>query len=66
MTLLLNQWIVEGKDINAYLPYLSMYLGHVNQIDTDYYLHLVPEFYPVFREKAGRISDDILPEVDYE
>jgi len=57
---------VEGKDINAYLPYLSMYLGHVNQIDTDYYLHLVPEFYPVFREKAGRISDDILPEVDYE
>jgi integrase len=62
----LNQWIAEGKDINAYLPYLSMYMGHVNQADTDYYLHLVPEFFPVFCEKAGRISEDLLPEVDYE
>jgi integrase/recombinase XerD len=62
----LNQWIVEGKDINAYLPYLSMYLGHVHQADTDYYLHLIPEFFPVFREKAGLISEDLLPEVDYE
>ncbi|MEN6320745.1 MAG: tyrosine-type recombinase/integrase [Syntrophaceae bacterium] len=62
----LNQWIVEGKDINAYLPYLSMYLGHVHQADTDYYLHLISEFFPVFREKAGRFSEDLLPEVDYE
>ena len=62
----LNQWIKEGKDINAYLPYLSMYLGHANQADTDYYLHLVPEFFPVFREKSSQISEDLLPEVDYE
>lgn len=62
----LNQWIVEGKDINAYLPYLSIYLGHVQQADTDYYLHLIPEFFPVFRDKASRISEDLLPEVDYE
>ena len=62
----LNLWVEEGKDINAYLPYLSIYLGHVHQVDTDYYLHLVPEFYPIFREKAGRISADILPEVQYE
>lgn len=62
----LNLWIEEGKDINAYLPYLSMYLGHVNQADTDYYLHLVPEFFPVFREKVARISEDLLPEVGYE
>lgn len=62
----MNQWVKEGKDINAYLPYLSMYLGHQNQADTDYYLHLVPEFFPVFREKSSRISENILPEVDYE
>lgn len=62
----LNLWVEEGKDINAYLPYLSIYLGHVHQADTDYYLHLVPEFFPVFLEKAGRISADILPEVCYE
>lgn len=62
----LNQWVKEGKDINAYLPYLSMYLGHENQIDTDYYLHLVPEFFPVFRDKSRGISENLLPEVDYE
>lgn len=62
----LNQWVKEGKDINAYLPYLSMFLGHANQADTDYYLHLVPEFFPVFREKSSRISESLLPEVDYE
>lgn len=62
----LNQWLVEDKDINAYLPYISMYMGHVNQADTDYYLHLIPEFFPVFREKADRISENLLPEVDYE
>ncbi|MHC1772368.1 MAG: tyrosine-type recombinase/integrase [Flexilinea sp.] len=61
----LNRWIIEGKDINAYLPYLSIYLGHVRQEDTDYYLHLVPEFFPIFCEKAGKISETLLPEVDY-
>jgi len=39
-----------------------MYFGHVNQADTDYYLHLVPEFFPVFREKSSKISEDFLPE----
>lgn len=62
----LNLWVKEGKDINAYLPYLSMYLGHKNQVDTDYYLHLVPEFFPVFRDKSKVISESLLPEVDYE
>lgn len=62
----LNQWVEEGKDINAYLPYLSMYLGHVNQTDTDYYLHFVPEFFPVFRDRSSIISESLLPEVDYE
>ncbi len=36
-----------------------MYLGHANQADTDYYLHLVPEFFPIFRdnqEKCPKIS----------
>lgn len=62
----LNQWVKEGKNINANLPYLSMYLGHANQVDTDYYLHLVPEFFPVFRDKSSLISESLLPEVDYE
>ncbi len=62
----MNRWVNEGKDINAYLPYLSMYLGHANQVDTDYYLHLIPEFFPVFRDKSRGISESLLPEVDYD
>ena len=34
----LNLWVQEGKDLNAYLPYLSMYLGHARLTETDYYL----------------------------
>lgn len=62
----LNLWIQEGKDINAYLPYLSMYLGHVNFKDTDYYLHLVSEFHPLLKEKVEPISNNIIPEANYE
>ena len=28
------------------LPYLSAYVGHKTLAATDYYLHLVPEFFP--------------------
>ena len=62
----LNHWVEEGKDINAYLPYLSMYMGHCNQVDTDYYLHLVPEFFPVFKKRASSLSENLIPEVSYE
>jgi integrase/recombinase XerD len=59
----LNRWILEGKDLNAYLPYLCMYLGHAHFSDTDYYLHLVPEFFPVFREKTLQKCANLIPEV---
>ena len=41
----LNRWASEGKDVRAMLPYLSAYIGHKSLASTDYYLHLVPEFY---------------------
>jgi integrase len=62
----LTQWVHEGKDVNACLPYLSMYLGHQNFADTDYYLHLTPEFFPVLKEKSKAIFGDIIPEAIYE
>jgi len=43
-----------------------MYLGHANQADTDHYLHLVPEFFPIFRDKSRKMSENLLPVVDYE
>ena len=38
----LYQWMREGKELNAMLPYLSAYMGHAQLSDTYYYIHLVP------------------------
>jgi len=36
-------WYREGKDIHALLPYLSIYLGHLNLSGTQRYLTMTPE-----------------------
>lgn len=36
-------WYQEGKDLNAYLPALATYLGHVNVSSTQVYLEPTPE-----------------------
>lgn len=59
----LNQWVREGKDISALYPYLSEYLGHANFADTDYYLSLVPSFYPDMYRLMSSVNEEILPEV---
>ncbi|MHB8278253.1 MAG: tyrosine-type recombinase/integrase [Candidatus Humimicrobiaceae bacterium] len=59
----LNIWVMEGKDLNAYLPYLSIYLGHADLSATDYYLHLIPDFFPVITERTEERFADLIPEV---
>jgi integrase len=59
----LNRWIAAGVDVNSRLPYLSRYMGHSCIESTDYYLHLVPEFFHTFSEKL-RPTEAVLPEVD--
>jgi len=62
----LNLWVQEGKDLHACLPYLSMYLGHAHLRETDYYLHFVPEFFPLFNEKTREKCANLIPEVNHE
>ena len=62
----LNNWVKAGENFNTKLPYLSRFMGHANLKSTDYYLHFVPEFFPVFKEKTRETFDDLVPEVDYE
>lgn len=57
----LNRWVAAGADLNSMLPYLSRYMGHACLQSTDYYLHLVPEFFPTFREKL-RSTENLIPE----
>ena len=61
----LNRWIASGVDVNTKLPYLTRYMGHSCMESTDYYLHLVPEFFQTFSEKV-RITENVLPEMDYD
>ena len=58
----LNRWVREGRDIHGLLPYLSRYLGHTSLSSTDYYLHLVPDFFPDWRAHSQR-GETLLPEV---
>jgi integrase len=60
----LYQWMHEGKDVTAMLPYLSAYMGHAQLSDTHYYIHWVPG---LFEKMAGfdfSASDRLLPEVE--
>ena len=47
------------------LPYLSRYMGHGSLASTDYYLHLVPEFFATFAAKV-KATEAVLPEVDHD
>lgn len=39
----LARWYHEGVDINARLPWLSAYMGHINLLGTEVYLRATPE-----------------------
>jgi integrase len=38
----LQRWYAQGADVQAKLPHLATYLGHVNIASTHYYLKLTP------------------------
>lgn len=59
----LYQWMLEGEDLNAKLPYLSLYMGHKSLTETSRYLHFIPG---MFEEMSGfhyEPTTDIFPEV---
>lgn len=60
----LYQWMREGKDVKAMIPYLSAYMGHSQISSTYYYIHFVPE---LLEEMAGfdfSAAEYLLPEVE--
>jgi integrase len=46
----LQRWYAEGANVQAKLPHLATYLGHVSIASTHYYLKLTPEL----RQAAGQ------------
>jgi len=41
--LVLQRWYAQGMDVQAKLPHLAAYLGHVSAVSTHHYLKLTPE-----------------------
>jgi integrase len=60
----LYQWIREGKDLSAMLPYLSAYMGHVRLSDTYYYIHFVPGQLVEMSGLDFSKYESLLPEVE--
>ena len=58
----LRRWVLEGKNINAYIPVLQAYLGHVEFSDTAYYLHLTADLFPNIAEKVESSFGFVVPE----
>ena len=60
----LYQWMRDGKDVTAMLPYLSTYMGHAQLSDTYYYIHLVPGLFEKMTGFDYSASEHLLPEVE--
>ncbi len=53
----LTAWYHDSVDLNARLPWLSAYMGHVNVLGTEVYLHATPELLQLASERfAGRFT----------
>jgi integrase len=61
----INQWALEGRDIDVMMPYLSRYVGHSSLQETYYYYHVSGELFEVIRSK-DTTSAVVIPEVRYE
>ena len=60
----LKKWVLEGKDLNNCLPYLSAYLGHEDLRGSQRYLRLTADLYPDITSKIERYCSFIIPEVE--
>lgn len=47
----LTDWYRRGLDVHARLPWLSAYMGHVNVLGTEVYLHATPELLQLASER---------------
>lgn len=57
----LKAWVQEGHDLTNLLPYLAVYLGHVDFRGTEYYLRLTADLYPLLATTLERAHGPIIP-----
>jgi integrase/recombinase XerD len=59
----LKKWVMEKRDLNNCLPYLSAYLGHEDLRGSQRYLRLTADLYPDITSKIEKTCSYIIPEV---
>jgi integrase len=59
----LYQWMRDGKDLYAMMPYLSSYMGHSKLTETFYYVHLVPGMLEEMSGFSYESGAELFPEV---
>lgn len=57
----LRDWVREGADVNAMMPYLAAYMGHADTRCTEYYLRLTAELYPGMVAQVERECGWVVP-----
>jgi integrase/recombinase XerD len=50
----LTDWYHKGIDVHARLPWLSAYMGHLNVLGTEVYLHATPELLHLASQRMKR------------
>jgi integrase len=57
----LRKWVLEGKNLNAWLPVLKTYMGHYSFLDTAYYLRLTADLYPHIITALNTTMGELIP-----
>ena len=57
----LLHWYREGADLNAKLPVLATYMGHLDILGTQHYLHLTAELFPEITSRSQAYFGDVIP-----
>lgn len=60
----LKKWVIQGKDLAAYLPVLKTYMGHDTFEETAYYLRLTADVFPNISIKLEGCYSDIIPRLE--
>jgi len=56
----LLRWYRSGADVQAHLPLLALYMGHVSIVSTAYYLRFVPEVADLASQRFEQHFGDLL------
>jgi integrase len=55
----LLEWYRDGLDVQARLPLLSTYMGHVDPASTFWYLHAAPELLAVVADRLDSTMEGL-------